>query len=99
MPNTAIAKVKGQFGDLPFVSEWCPWLPPLFLMLGLVLALFFSVRRADGEGRATHSLTPMLLFVPPVVAGIIFAVYAGTDWMMFGRFIFPFWPLVVFPLS
>lgn len=97
VPNTAIAKVRGQFGDLPFVSEWCPWVPPLFLMLCLVLALFFAMKRSD-ENNAESSLLPMLLFAPPVVAGMIFAFYAGTDWMMFGRFIFPFWPLVVFPL-
>lgn len=93
LPNTAIAKsVAGLFGNMPWLTEWLQWCPTL-----LLLALIPLACGPSGDEREVRRLRGLAL--GPILAGVVFTLYAGSDWMMFGRFFLPVWPLVVCVLS
>ncbi len=94
IPNTAVAKVPGVFGEFINLPEYItPWIialgGPLAILLWVFLPPFDPVaRRLERISLA-------------VIGGTaVFVVYAQGDWMNFGRFIVPTWPLlaVVFPV-
>lgn len=88
VPNTAVAKIPGIFGEHPFMTDWMPWLPTvLVLLIGTALC---QPERRDPAVRRLGALA-----AGPVLAGMIFSVYAGADWMLFGRFLLPVWPLML----
>ncbi len=88
VPNTAVAKTAGLFGTHPFLTEWTPWLPTVFGLLAV--ALLCPPAQPDPATRRANLLT-----TGPVLGGVIFSLYAGADWMLFGRFLLPVWPLVL----
>lgn len=93
LPNTAIAKSSSVFGDWPLLSEWAQWMPTTFGLVAVILALGVTVRGAKHPVPALQSL--VLAAAGALVAGLVFQYYAGTDWMLFGRFIVPVWPLAL----
>jgi len=93
LPNTAVAKVPGVFGEfITFPDYIAPWLVasggPLLLLLWLVLPpREYHIRAIERTGLA-------------IVGGnLIFIAYAQGDWMLFGRFIAPIWPVLSVPLA
>lgn len=88
LPNTAIAKVPGVFGEfIDFPEYITPWLVaaggPLLLALWSVLPpQQFRVRNLE---RVALGI---------IGANLIFVAYAQGDWMLFGRFITPVWPVL-----
>lgn len=93
LPNTAIAKVPGVFGEFINFPEYVtPWLVaaggPLILLLWMVLPP--RSERAQLIGRICLGLGG---------ATVVFVSYAQGDWMAFGRFISPVWPVISLTLA
>ncbi|GJQ19804.1 MAG: hypothetical protein HBSIN02_01590 [Bacteroidia bacterium] len=93
LPNTAIAKVPGVFAEfINFPDYITPWLVaaggPILLLLWLVLPpREYPLRSIERTSLA-------------IVGGnLIFIAYAQGDWMLFGRFIVPIWPILSVPLA
>jgi hypothetical protein len=89
-PNTALAKPPGKFGDnmlgLLYLYPWIKSLGGLIIILPLLLLPI----------RITKQYRLLLkTCIGPIVAALNFVVYAQGDWMPFGRFIVPIWPMVV----
>jgi hypothetical protein len=51
----------------------------------------FSLLRA---GRAKHTKFVFRTCAGPLIAAVIFVIYARGDWMPFGRFVVPVWPII-----
>ena len=94
IPNTALAKVPGVFGEfIDFPEYITPWIIALGGPLAILVWMFLPpsepfVRRLERVSLAITGGT------------VVFVVYAQGDWMNFGRFIVPTWPLlaIIFPL-
>ena len=91
VPNTAIVKASGS--GIAAHSELLGviWLP---LLAVLALALLYWVKPA-----VLSVVRPLwrrsLLLLAPVLAGLIFVLFAGPDWMAFMRFLQPVLPLMI----
>lgn len=88
LPNTAIAKVPGTFGEFIDLPEYVtPWFVaaggPLLLGLWMVL---------PPQQTRVRNLERVALAI--IGANLIFVAYAQGDWMLFGRFIAPVWPVL-----
>jgi hypothetical protein len=93
LPNTAIAKVPGVFGEfIDFPEYVTPWLVaaggPLILFLWMVIPP--RSERLQMIGRICLALGG---------ANLVFISYAQGDWMTFGRFIAPVWPVISLTLA
>lgn len=94
IPNTAVAKISGVFGEfISFPDYIAPWIAALGGPLAILVWIFLppsepAVRRLERIALATVGGT------------LVFVAYARGDWMNFGRFIVPVWPLVavIFPV-
>ncbi len=88
LPNTGIAKFWHGFGDLGFSQMARFAFPPVIV---IVLSLFLR------KGKFPIGfLKPILTFCCGLTAaGIVFVVYAGGDWMFFGRFVIPLFPIAI----
>ncbi len=94
LPNTAIAKPTNVFGFSFFETEIRTWLAPL---AGLVILILYARPQIR-----LHSGLLLPLVVPltgPILAGFIFYIYAGSDWMLFSRFLLPVLPLLFILVS
>lgn len=89
LPHTALAKPNNVFGFSFFETEIRTWLAPL---AALCLLLFFA--RPQLRPNATRLLPFAVAMTGPILAGFIFYLYAGSDWMLFSRFLMPVLPLV-----
>jgi arabinofuranosyltransferase len=88
LPNTFVAKPPGLFGgdSFGFAYLW-PW---ILSIGGPAIVLAAMVRgRPDGTCRRVLQACAGL-----ILAAIIFVIYARYDWMPFGRFVVPVWPLI-----
>ncbi len=88
LPNTAIAKVPGVFGEFIGLADYItPWL----IALGgpLVILVWLLVPPPAGGARRLERIC-----IAVTGATVIFVLYARGDWMPFGRFIVPVWPLI-----
>ena len=94
IPNTALAKAPGVFAEFISLPDYAaPW---IIALGGPALLLLWFVLPPREE--PIRNLERMCL---AVVGGMtVFVIYAGGDWMTFGRFIEPVWPVIalVFPL-
>lgn len=93
LPNTAIAKVPGVFGEfIDFPEYVTPWLVaaggPLILFLWMVLP-----PRSESVQKVER------LCLALAGACLVFVSYAQGDWMTFGRFITPVWPVISVTLA
>jgi len=93
LPNTAIAKVPGVFGEfIDFPEYVTPWLVaaggPLILFLWMIVPS--RNERVQKIGRICLALAG---------ANLVFVSYAQGDWMTFGRFITPVWPVISLTLA
>ncbi|MBN2269565.1 MAG: DUF2029 domain-containing protein [Sedimentisphaerales bacterium] len=89
LPNTFAAKPPGVFGgDTLAVRYLWPWVMSLGGLLALSPLLLL---------RVDYSRQSKVLFrasAGPLIAAALFAMYARGDWMPFGRFVVPVWPLI-----
>ncbi len=90
LPNTAIAKMPGTFGGITFIPYY---LMPFILATGgpLTLLFWFLTKRT----REPQSDILFRSSIGVVMASLIFVFYTQGDWMPFGRFVVPIWPIVV----
>lgn len=87
LPNTFLAKPSGTFGELFGLVYLLPWFAALGSLVAVPLALVMrwptppslAVLRRAAAG--------------PLLGGLVFVAYAQGDWMPFGRFVVPVWPL------
>ncbi len=89
LPNTFTAKPPGAFGGDKFgIGYLLPWLGALggFVTIGLISILKINHSKQD---KAIFKSCAGL-----IITSIIFVVYARGDWMPFGRFTTPIWPIV-----
>ena len=94
IPNTAVAKVPGVFGEFIGFPEYVtPWIIALGGPLAILLWIFLPP--ADPVVRRLERMSLAVLG-----GTAVFVVYAKGDWMNFGRFVVPTWPLlaIVFPV-
>jgi hypothetical protein len=85
LPNTFRAKLPGTWGTffgLEYLGQAAAAVGWPFL-----LALVFRVRGDLEDFRRVFRAT-----IGPVLAGILFVIYAWGDWMPFSRFLAPLWP-------
>lgn len=93
LPNTAIAKVPGVFGEfIDFPEYVTPW---LVAAGGPLLVLLWAVLPPRSERFPLIERMCLAL----VGGNLIFVAYARGDWMTFGRFIAPIWPVVSLTLA
>ena len=85
LPNTFRAKLPGTWGTF-FGLEY---LGPALTAVGWPLLLAPFVRRAD-DREDFHRV--FRAAIGPMLAGILFVLYAWGDWMPFSRFLAPLWP-------
>lgn len=88
LPNTALAKTSGVFDEFTGLAGYlAPWLVALG---GPLAILLWGVVRSRSE----TLLKLERMMVALVGANLVFVIYAQGDWMSFGRFIAPIWPVV-----
>ncbi|MBN2139038.1 MAG: hypothetical protein JW720_14620 [Sedimentisphaerales bacterium] len=89
LPNTFAAKPPGVFGgDTLAVRYLWPWIGSVGGLVALSALVLLRI------GHSGQSKTAFRACAGPVIAAMIFTTYARGDWMPFGRFIVPVWPLV-----
>lgn len=94
LSNTAIAKPPNVFGFSFFETDVSKWLVPL----GACFLLCYAVRTTRARNRTP--LPPYFLAAAgPITAGFIFYFYAGSDWMLFSRFLLPVLPALFLLLA
>jgi hypothetical protein len=86
LPNTFRAKLPGTWGTFFGLQ----YLGQAFTALGwpVLLGLFLLRTRPDGDDFRTVLRTA----TGPILAAILFVLYAWGDWMPFSRFLAPVWP-------
>lgn len=94
LSNTAIAKPPNVFGYSFFETDVSRWLVPL----GASLLLCYAVRTILAQNR-TAFFPYVLASGGPIAAGLIFYFYAGSDWMLFSRFLLPVLPALFLLLA
>ncbi len=87
LPNTFRAKLPGTWGTF-FGLEYL-WQAATALGWPFLLALVFRVRSDREDFRRAFRAA-----IGPILAGILFILYAWGDWMPFSRFLAPVWPSV-----
>lgn len=88
LPNTALAKTSGVFDEFTGLAGYLtPWLVALG---GPLAILLWAVVRSRNE----TLLKLERMMVALVGANLVFVIYAQGDWMSFGRFIAPIWPVI-----
>lgn len=88
--NTALAKPPSVFGIEFFMMELIQWVTPVVAIL-LLCSLSIPLRT-----RANTALRIFLVAATgPLLAGLIFYIYASGDWMLFGRFMQPVLPTLM----
>lgn len=89
LPNTAVAKPPGTFGSFTVLGSY---LQPWIISLGgpLIVCLWFFIRweKQKVSSRVLRASWGLL------IAAAAFLLYARGDWMPFGRFVVPVWPIV-----
>jgi len=88
LPNTFRAKLPGTWGTffgLEYLGQAATAVGWPFL-----LALVFRVRRVRGDLEDFRRV--FRATIGPLLAGILFVIYAWGDWMPFSRFLAPLWP-------
>ena len=92
IPNTGFAKPPGVFGSgifslLIYISPW---------IFSVIALLIFHILK----GKQTADFVLIVrVSMGPILASVIFIAYAQGDWMPFGRFITPIWPIVALILT
>ncbi|MDM7985735.1 MAG: hypothetical protein QUS13_00220, partial [Smithella sp.] len=105
LPNTAIAKIPGIFGgNHGLVYLWQlgkTFIIPILLVSAIFWCMnhFLQDRYSDIIKKIKSTYSPeftLFVFVSlgPIIANIIFLIYAQGDWMNFGRFYMPIIPLL-----
>jgi arabinofuranosyltransferase len=93
LPNTGIAKYWQGFGDFGFaeMARFCvaPIVASAFLLL--------AHRTWEPVRFRAHPIFVLCTFL--TIAGAIFVVYAVRDWMFFGRYVLPFFPIAMIGFS
>lgn len=94
LPNTAYAKPSGYYSHIFGVDDTLVYFIILSLPL-LIILVYYHFSRPNPKSKF------YLLSFGYLLANIIFVIYAGGDWMYFGRFFLPVWPifLLVFSFS
>ena len=88
LPNTFVAKPPGVFGGDAFALSYLwPW----FQSLGGLALVFLALVPGRFDAACKRILWVGLA---PIAAAVVFVLYARGDWMPFGRFIIPIWPVV-----
>jgi hypothetical protein len=88
LPNAFRAKLPGTWGTffgLEYLGQAAAAVGWPFL-----LALVFRVRRVRGDLEDFRRV--FAAAIGPILAGILFVIYAWGDWMPFSRFLAPLWP-------
>ncbi len=92
-PNTAIAKFWHGFGDFGLIHNARFFLAP-FIVFSMML-----LRQSKIQNVRSEQSSILALCLAIVIAGAVFVAYAGTDWMFFGRFVIPFFPVAALLFS
>lgn len=92
LPNTAYAKPSGTYSYIHGFEESTIYLIVLSLPL-IIILLSFNFSHAKTNKKLLYTVTGFLL------SNLIFVFYAGGDWMLFGRFFLPVWPVLVLMFS
>ena len=92
IPNTGFAKPPGVFGSgiIALLIYLSPW---IFSVI-TIMTLFILKRK-----QSTDFVSLLRTSIGPIMASVIFVIYAQGDWMPFGRFITPIWPIVAIVLT
>jgi arabinofuranosyltransferase len=92
LPNTGLAKPPGVFGSgiIFIIAYFFPWVVSLTPFL-----LLFLIR----VKQTIYFKNALRVCIGPILASLVFVVYAQSDWMPFGRFITPIWPVVAIVLT
>ena len=94
LPNTYAAKMPGVFGgDTLGVQYLWPWIGSLGGLIALSPLLLLRVDQRKQSKAALRACAG------PLVAAIVFVMYARGDWMPFGRFVAPVWPIVCLAIT
>ncbi len=93
LPNTAIAKPSGHFGGFYGMRYIIPWTVAIG---GPFLIALITISRVEFDDKFKLLIKACS---GPILASLIFIIYAQNDWMFFGRFIVPVYPLVAMLLS
>ena len=93
LPNTAIAKQSGTYGTLFGLPYLFPWMMALGGPVVAFLFIFYLIK-----GNIKHNKF-FFSAMGPIISAIIFIIYAQGDWMPFGRFMLPVWPLILICFS
>lgn len=88
LPNTAFAKPSGTYSSLFGTNDIFVYL--ITLSIPLTIIIVYHYLKFDGQHKKFLLSSASLL-----LANFIFIVYAGGDWMFFGRFFLPVWPLLL----
>lgn len=88
LPNTAYAKPAGTYSNLLSTNDIFIYL--IVISIPLIIIISYHYLKFNGyKNKFLLSVAGLLL------ANFIFVVYAGGDWMLFGRFFLPIWPLLL----
>ncbi len=89
LPNSAIAKSPGTLSSLFILpSTLQPWILSLGGPLILLSWVFVRAETTEAYRRLWRAAAGV------IVAGGVFVLYTCRDWMPFGRFIVPVWPVI-----
>jgi hypothetical protein len=88
LPNTAFAKPSGTYSHLFGTNDNFLYL--VVISIPLTIIILYHYFKFDG-----HHKKFILSVAGLLLANFIFIVYAGGDWMFFGRFFLPVWPILL----
>ncbi len=92
LPNTAYAKPSGTYSFLVGIKENFNYY--IILSIPLIVVLIVNYIKNDrSQNIFFRSIAGLVL------ANFIFLIYAGGDWMFFGRFLLPVWPILTLGFS
>lgn len=92
LPNTAIAKPSGLFHDIYTIADYFTYIATLSFPLIIILLLSINKFKVSSSKILIYSS-------PLILANVIFLIYSNGDWMLFGRFFIPIWPILAFDFS
>ncbi len=88
LPNTAFAKPSGTYSHIFGTNDNFLYL--VVISIPLTIIILYHYFKFDG-----HHKKFILSVAGLLLANFIFIVYAGGDWMFFGRFFLPVWPILL----